>query len=124
MQRTIADDGKPEAEAGKRVSGVELDRAGEFLARDSGAELDQRGKAKYEVHALKIRRQRYPFFRRFTRAVAVAEHEPQFAEPGPGERIVRLPRGRLQQRIARAFQVEIRLLCVGESNSRRRRVKL
>ena len=86
-QRAVADDGKPEAEARERIRRVEFDGALEGFTRDPGAELDQCGKAENEVHPFEVWRELNSFFGRFARPLAIAEHEPQLAESGPGKRI-------------------------------------
>ena len=92
--------------------------------RDPGAELDQCGKAEDEVHAFEVRREVNAHLGGFARALAIAEHKPDLAEPRPGKRIFRLSRRRLEQRLARALQIEIRLLRIGQRDVGRRNVGL
>ena len=104
----------------KRASGsaqVELDCSFKSFTCYFGAEFRQRGKAENQMHPLEIWRKLNSPLGRFSRLLAVTEHEPQLTEPRPGKCILRLKLGRLQQRVASAFQVEIRLLRVGQSYS-------
>src|SRR5262245_4950955 len=113
MEGAVADNGESQSEAGKWISRIEFDRSLEGFACHPGAELGQRGEPKNEVHTFEVWRKLNPLLSRFSRALAIAEHEPNLAEPRPSQRILRLELAGLQQGIASTLQIEVCLLRVG-----------
>ena len=123
LQVAAADGGEAEAEARPRIGGVELDRPPERLLRLADVDRGERGEAEHGLHPLQLGGELARLLRRLQRPAAIALHQPQFRQPRPGERVLRLVLHRLLHRVARRLDPEPRLLGIGERDPRRRRAR-